>query len=124
MHYIWASKALSSGYHVIVDKPLCKNLKQIKNLIKLSIKKKKLISEAIFFNYHNQIKNNSGMTLEIGFDNSFNIPENSAIFNIMPPLQYSISLGRYNRINFTRKPFNLHEHGFLSFPATHQRLDR
>ena len=56
MHYIWASKALSSGYHVIVDKPLCKNLKQIKNLIKLSIKKKKLISEAIFFNYHNQIK--------------------------------------------------------------------
>ena len=53
-HYYWAKKALSKGYNVIVDKPICKNIKQLKNLIKLSTKKKKVITEATFFNYHNQ----------------------------------------------------------------------
>ncbi len=56
MHYNWAFKALSKGYNVIVDKPICKNIKQLKKLINLSIKKKKLLSEAIYFNYHKQIK--------------------------------------------------------------------
>jgi len=55
-HYYWAKKALSRGYNVIVDKPICKNIKQLKNLIKLSTKKKKVITEATFFNYHYQIK--------------------------------------------------------------------
>ena len=53
-HYYWAKKALEKGYHVIVDKPITENLKQAKNLVKIAKKKKRLISEAIFFNYHKQ----------------------------------------------------------------------
>ena len=53
-HYHWAKKALEKGYHVIVDKPITENLKQAKKLIKIAKKNKKLISEAIVFNYHKQ----------------------------------------------------------------------
>ena len=53
-HYLWAKKALEKGYHVIVDKPITENLKQAKQLIKIAKKKNRLISEAIFFNYHKQ----------------------------------------------------------------------
>ena len=53
-HYYWAKKALENGYHVIVDKPLSKNYLQTKNLVQLAKKKKKLIAEATFFNYHKQ----------------------------------------------------------------------
>ena len=53
-HYYWAKKALEKGYHIIVDKPLSKNYLQAKNLVNLARKKKKLIAEANFFNYHKQ----------------------------------------------------------------------
>ena len=53
-HYFWAKKALESGYHVIVDKPLSKNYSQTKSLVQLAKRKKKLIAEATFFNYHKQ----------------------------------------------------------------------
>jgi len=55
-HYYWAKKALEKGYHVIVDKPLSKNYLQTKNLVTFAKKKKKLIAEATFFNYHKQFK--------------------------------------------------------------------
>jgi len=54
MHYYWAKKALSMGYHVVVDKPICEKMNEVKNLIQLSKKKKKLLAEATFFNYHQQ----------------------------------------------------------------------
>jgi len=53
-HYYWAKKALEKGYHVIVDKPITEKLKQTKKLIKIAKKNNRLISEAIFFNYHKQ----------------------------------------------------------------------
>ncbi len=55
MHFKWAKKALLLGYHVIIDKPICCKLSETRKLISLARKKKKLLSEAIFFNYHKQI---------------------------------------------------------------------
>ena len=55
-HFFWAKKALEKNYHVIVDKPITLNLKQTKKLITLAKKKKKLISESIFFNHNIQYK--------------------------------------------------------------------
>jgi len=57
LHFYWAKKSLNMNYHVVVDKPICNNIMQAKNLINLSKKRKKLISEATFFNYHRQFKN-------------------------------------------------------------------
>ena len=50
-HYKWASKALNMNKHVIIDKPLSINHNQTKKLIKIAIKKKLLLSEAIVFQY-------------------------------------------------------------------------
>ena len=55
LHYKWAKKALNNGYHVIVDKPLCENFNKVKNLISIAKKNKRLLTEAIFFDYHAQI---------------------------------------------------------------------
>ena len=41
MHFNWAKKALSLGYHVIIDKPMCYKLSETKKLIALAKKKKK-----------------------------------------------------------------------------------
>ncbi len=54
LHYYWAKKALNKNYHVIVDKPICNNYSEAKNLIKIAKRKKKLLAEATFFNYHKQ----------------------------------------------------------------------
>ena len=56
LHFYWAKKALLLGYHVVVDKPLCLNMREANILLKIAKKNKKLISESIFYNYHNQIK--------------------------------------------------------------------
>ena len=53
-HYYWAKRALQKGFHVIVDKPICKNFSQAKSLVSLARKKDRLIAEATFFNYHKQ----------------------------------------------------------------------
>ena len=55
LHYKWAKKALNYGYHVIIDKPICESVNKIKSLIKIAKKNNRLLSEAIFFNYHKQI---------------------------------------------------------------------
>ena len=52
LHYKWSRKALIKNYHVVVDKPLCENLSKTKKLLFLAKKKKRLLSEASFFNYH------------------------------------------------------------------------
>lgn len=54
LHYKWAKKSLEYGYHVIVDKPICEKMSKVNKLVNLSKKKNKLLSEAIFFNYHKQ----------------------------------------------------------------------
>ena len=55
LHYYWAKKFLENNYHVIIDKPATLNFKQAKNLVKLARKKKRLLSEAVVFHYHQQI---------------------------------------------------------------------
>jgi predicted dehydrogenase len=55
-HFYWAKKALEKNYHVIIDKPISLNLKQVRNLIDLAKNKNRLISESIFFNYNIQYK--------------------------------------------------------------------
>ena len=54
-HYYWAKKFLEKKYHVIIDKPATLNIKQAKDLVKLARRKKRLLSEAVVFNYHHQI---------------------------------------------------------------------
>jgi len=48
--------------------------------------------------YRYKILNNSGITVEIHNKSPFNIPENAAIFNIMPPREESIHFGGYYQI--------------------------
>jgi len=55
-HFYWAKKALMMKYHVIVDKPICAKFNQVKELINLSKKNKRIIVEATYFNYHKQVK--------------------------------------------------------------------
>ncbi len=54
-HYYWAKKSLEKKYHVIIDKPASLNFKQAKILVKIAKRKKRLLSEAVVFNYHHQI---------------------------------------------------------------------
>ena len=55
-HFIWAKKSLYYKYNTIVDKPITSNYKQLEELIELSKKKKRLLVESTFFNYHIQMK--------------------------------------------------------------------
>ena len=50
------------------------------------------------FGYLYQIKNNLGITMELYRMYPFSIPENAALFNIMPPEEKSIHLGYYYQI--------------------------
>lgn len=53
-HVEWTAKAAEAGKHVLVEKPLALDAKDIKPLIKLRDKKKVLISEAFMVTYHPQ----------------------------------------------------------------------
>jgi predicted dehydrogenase len=53
-HVEWTAKAAQAGKHVLVEKPLALNAKEIPPLIKLRDKKKVLISEAFMVTYHPQ----------------------------------------------------------------------
>jgi len=55
LHYYWAKKFLQKNYHVIIDKPATLNFKQAKDLVRYARKRKRLLTEAIAFNYHHQI---------------------------------------------------------------------
>jgi len=54
-HYYWAKKFLNNNYHVILDKPATLNFKQAKDLVQIARKKRKLLSEAVVFQYHHQV---------------------------------------------------------------------
>ena len=56
LHYNWAIKSLNKNFHTLIDKPATLNLKQLNKLIYTSKKKKKVLSESVFFNYHLQIQ--------------------------------------------------------------------
>jgi len=56
LHFYWAKKALLLGYHVVIDKPICYKISETRELIKIAKKNNKFLSEAIFYNYHAQIK--------------------------------------------------------------------
>ena len=53
------------------------------------------VSSDIGLGYRYKILNNSGITVGIHNKSPFNIPENTAIFNIMPPREESIHFGSY-----------------------------
>ena len=89
LHYTWANKALNLGYHVIVDKPLCDKYSDSLSLVNLAKKKNRLISEAIFFNYHSQI--NKSLKLLGGKKNIYKINAN---FTIPKPTKGSILLSK------------------------------
>tara|TARA_B100000900_G_scaffold340324_1_gene303093 strand:+ start:240 stop:1160 length:921 start_codon:yes stop_codon:yes gene_type:complete len=55
-HFIWAKKSLRLKCNTIVDKPITSNEKQLKQLIDISKKNKKILVESTFFNYHLQMK--------------------------------------------------------------------
>ena len=55
-HFYWAKKSLNYKFNTIVDKPITSNEKQLKELIAISKKNKKVIVESTFFNYHLQMK--------------------------------------------------------------------
>ncbi len=56
------------------------------------------VSSDIGLGYRYKISNNSGITVEIHNKSPFNIPENVAIFDIMPPGEKSIHFGSYYQI--------------------------
>ncbi|MFR7591844.1 MAG: Gfo/Idh/MocA family protein [Longibaculum sp.] len=51
LHYIFAKKALEQGKHVIIEKPITANLKELKDLIRLADENKRLIMEAMNIHY-------------------------------------------------------------------------
>lgn len=53
-HVEWAAKAAEAGKHVLVEKPLALDAKDLLPLIKLRNRKKVLISEAFMVTYHPQ----------------------------------------------------------------------
>ena len=55
-HFFWAKKSLSQKFNTIVDKPITFNEKQLKELIDISKKNKKILVESTFFNYHLQMR--------------------------------------------------------------------
>ncbi len=53
------------------------------------------LSSAIGLGFRSKISNNSGITVEIHNKSPFNIPENAALFDIVPPAESSIHFGSY-----------------------------
>jgi len=56
LHYKWAKNSLKKDFHTLIDKPATINLNELNVLFKIAKKRKKILSEAIFFNYHLQMK--------------------------------------------------------------------
>ena len=116
LHFKLAKYALEKKCHVIVDKPITKNLIEAKYLIKLAKKSNLLLAEATIFNYHkvfNKIKKIIGSKKNlIHIQSNFNIPvikkpsEIKAIDgdNLMDMSPYAAAIIRL----FFKKDFNIH----------------
>jgi predicted dehydrogenase len=111
-HFKYAKLSLMHNKHTIVDKPIVLNSRQLKILLKLSKAKKKLISEALVFNFHKQYKFlnkylkkknlNIIMQFNIPRGNKFNffqkrINHESCLYDMMPYTVYMI-------LQFLKKP--------------------
>ena len=62
LHYKWAKLALEKNYHVIVDKPITLKLKESLKLVRIARKKRKLLAESTFFNFHKQFETSCRLT--------------------------------------------------------------
>ena len=85
LHFYWSKKILESGFHLIVDKPITTRVGELDQLITIARKKKLLLSEATFFNYHKQFK-----FLEKSVGNLKNVEHVFANFTIPMPGQKTI----------------------------------
>ena len=56
-HFTLAKKILNSNKHLLIEKPITKNLKQLEVLNKLAKKQKKILLAGDTFLYHNTILN-------------------------------------------------------------------
>jgi predicted dehydrogenase len=86
LHYKYAKIALNNGSHVIVDKPIARELFQVKELIKIAKNKNLLLSEATLFNYHSvfrKINSLIGGNKNLKFiQSNFNIPQKKTLKQI------------------------------------------
>lgn len=95
MHYEWIKKALLAGKHVISEKSLANNLKEVEELTSIAKSKKLLLFENFQFRFHNQHKwvvdfISSGNIGEVRcFRSYFGFPPFSDKQNI----RYSVELG-------------------------------
>ena len=82
LHFELAKYALTKGFHVIVDKPICSDSYKIKILLNIAKKNKTLLSEAIFFSYHKvfaQMKKFCEKESINHIQANFNIPMNKSL---------------------------------------------
>ncbi len=89
MHFYWSKKILKLGFHLIVDKPITTKVGELDLLISIARKKKLLLTEATFFNYHEQFK-----FLKKFIGKLDNIEQVLANFTIPMPKQKSILLSK------------------------------
>ena len=85
MHFYWSKKILKLGFHLIVDKPITTKKGELNQLILIARKKKLLLTEATFFNYHKQFE-----SLKKFIGNLNNVEQVLANFTIPMPKQKSI----------------------------------
>ena len=90
LHYFWAKRALLNGYHVIVDKPITVKIKDTIELIRLAKQKNKLLSEAVFYNYHRQVKK-----IKNFLNNNNELVSLKANFTIPMPKKNSLLMSNY-----------------------------
>lgn len=112
-HYKYAKLALQKNKHVIVDKPITLNLKELNALLKISKSNKKLVSESLVFQYHGQyqiLKKEFNNCKKIAIIMHFNIPKlkkidyyeksknyDDALYDMLPYACYII-------LDFLKKP--------------------
>ena len=89
MHFYWSKKILKLGFHLIVDKPITTKKGELNQLILIARKKKLLLTEATFFNYHKQFE-----SLKKFIGNLNNVEQVLANFTIPMPKQKSILLSK------------------------------
>ena len=89
MHFSWSKKVLNSGFHLIVDKPITTRIGELNHLLKIAKRKQLLISEATFFNYHNQFE-----LIKQYIGNLSNIEQIFVNFTIPTPKKKSLLLSK------------------------------
>ncbi len=89
LHFYWSKKILKSGFHLIVDKPITTRIGELDQLISIAKKRKLLLSEATYFNYHKQFE-----FLKKSVGNLKNVKHVFANFTIPMPGQKTILLSK------------------------------